>query len=227
MLMMTEELQDFDSMRHASIFSSISTIGTLESLHDSFNSSFPTIDSVDTLEGSITTSGCATKTVAWAPKSSQKEHISRYQMTYEEARQTWIFEDEESEMMAQHMELVKRQQEGLPEEEEIYTYRGLDGVHDGRRHEVRNIIDTCVQAVIQEQNKLRGSNREDPLQLAMVSARYSVESTKVAMCRAECDLNAAREVYQQTDKELSKCESNSKLAVNHFLQRYRVSARAA
>lgn len=234
-LMMTEELQDFDSMCHASI----SSIGTIESLNacstsscptinsldqDSITcdektatSSFPTANSLDALDDLFATSKDAAKAVTWAPKLNKRKHISRYQMSYEEAKETWIFEDEKSEMMEQHMAVVKRQEEGLPEDGEEYTYRGLDGLHDDRAEEVRKTINTCVQAVIQEQNRLRESNQYvDPLELAMVSTRCSAESTKAALCQAECDQSAARGVYRKTVyKKMyhSKFDSNSKRVV--------------
>mmetsp|Transcript_14283 Transcript_14283/g.34673 ORF Transcript_14283/g.34673 Transcript_14283/m.34673 type:complete len:255 (-) Transcript_14283:1630-2394(-) len=219
--MMTEQLYDFDSIGHASL----STIGTLESLHPSFNSSSLTINSLDALNNnSIVSIGYDKKTVRWAPSTSKRECISRYQMTFEEAQRTWILRDEKSSMMQRHIADVKREKEGLPEEESV-TFRGLDALHDERAGKINRVISSCVQAVLQAQKKLKGSDLVDPTtQLALASARFSGGSRQMALNRAERDFQEAKIVYFQTGQESSIDKKESHASPNVENKRSLVNA---
>lgn len=197
---MTDELyENDDSMGHASL----STIGTLESLHTSFNSSFQTINSLDALNDSIASMGFgASKSVRFAPSTSKRQCISRYDMTLEEAQRTWILAEEKSNMMKQHCSDVQRAKAGVKDEEGC-GFRGLESLHDEQAEGIRSIISSCVHAVIQEQKKLWGSKHVDPsMQIALVSARHSGRSRKAALNRAESDLKEAKQLREKTDEAL-------------------------
>ncbi|CAJ1943415.1 unnamed protein product [Cylindrotheca closterium] len=217
--MNTEEINDFDSMQQMGN-ASLSTIGSFEeSLHDdnNFHNSC-SVDSLDVLQPS-TIDTIATndndsigfeqnKTVRWAPSmTSERPYISRYDMSFEEAQRTWILADEKTKLMESHVADVKREKEGLPEEETC-AFRGLDGLHNERAAETRNNIISCVQAVLNEQSHLRESNLVDPTQLALVSASFSGGSRQTALKRAEVDLQQAKEVYNDRTDTIIIGESN-------------------
>eukprot|EP00980_Cylindrotheca_fusiformis_P020437 scaffold7489_cov96-Cylindrotheca_fusiformis.AAC.4 len=163
--------------------------------------------SVDVGEPVIT--ACSRKAaVQFAPFVKCKATLSRYDYTAEEAKRTWIFSDEKAEILDSHRNTAQRMASGKKPRKNT-TYRGLETMNRQDILEMNVVIDTCVNAVLDEQDEQWKNDVFKWKRFAKISRKHSKESKKLAFERAKFDEREAQKAYQQMDDEMKENSSGN------------------
>ncbi|CAJ1943417.1 unnamed protein product [Cylindrotheca closterium] len=146
------------------------------------------------------------KRVQFASHAYCQYTISRYQMTLDEALQTWIFSTEKSQMMRNYSLTAERMKSGKKPKKNS-SYRGLECFHESDADELRETIKSCVDAVLDEQDIQKGKESLDWKKFAKRSKKHSKACVKLALKRAKDDEREAKKAYRRMETPASERSS--------------------
>eukprot|EP00980_Cylindrotheca_fusiformis_P019999 scaffold7084_cov100-Cylindrotheca_fusiformis.AAC.4 len=136
-----------------------------------------------------------------------KSTISRRDYTEKEARRTWTFSDEKAEILNGHRNEADRMASGKKPRKNS-TYRGLETINREDVRKLNIVIDTCVNAVLDEQDEQWTQDVFKWKRFAKISRKHSRESKILAIERAKFDEREAQRAYQQMDDETDENSSH-------------------
>eukprot|EP00526_Cylindrotheca_closterium_P019735 CAMPEP_0113624898 /NCGR_PEP_ID=MMETSP0017_2-20120614/12849_1 /TAXON_ID=2856 /ORGANISM="Cylindrotheca closterium" /LENGTH=232 /DNA_ID=CAMNT_0000534971 /DNA_START=58 /DNA_END=756 /DNA_ORIENTATION=+ /assembly_acc=CAM_ASM_000147 len=146
------------------------------------------------------------KRVQFASHAYCQYTISRYEITLEEALKTWIFADEKAKMMSNYSLTAERMKSGKKAKKNS-SYRGLECFHESDADELRETIKSCVDAVLDEQEKQWDKDSTNWRKYAKVSKKTSKASVKLALKRAKEDEREAKKAYRRMETPASERNS--------------------
>ncbi|KAL3936016.1 MAG: hypothetical protein SGBAC_008571 [Bacillariaceae sp.] len=146
------------------------------------------------------------KKVQFASHAYCQYTISRYQMTLEEALQTWIFADEKAEMLNNYSLTAERMKSGKKPKKNS-SYRGLECFHASDADELKETIKSCVDAVLDEQENQWEKDALDWKKFSKASKKQSKSSIKLALKRAKEDEKEAKKAYRRMETPASERNS--------------------
>lgn len=146
--------------------------------------------------------------------------ISRYEMTLDEALKTWIFSDEKATMMKNYSRTAERMKSGKKPKKNS-SYRGLECFHESDADELRETIKSCVDAILDEQERQGDVKSSNWTKTAKLSKKLSKSSVKLALKRAKEDEREAKKAYRRMDLSASDrssrhSRSNRSYSVHSF-----------
>jgi hypothetical protein len=155
--------------------------------------------------------------VRFSPEVYCKATLTRYEYTYTEARNTWLFPEEKENMMETYDKTVQRMKSGKKRTKNS-TYRGLETFDERDGEEMKGIIDACVHAVMDEQDTQWEEDTFCWGRFAKISRRCSKDSKALALKRANSDEREAKKAYRQmeSDRDENGFHSTSSFSAESF-----------
>eukprot|EP00980_Cylindrotheca_fusiformis_P004098 scaffold890_cov59-Cylindrotheca_fusiformis.AAC.1 len=146
--------------------------------------------------------------VRFAPLVACRTTISRYEYTMEEARNTWIFANEKSNAMKRHSKDAQRMKLGKKARKNS-TYRGLETLDSTDVQRMVELINACVHAVLDEQDRQWKKDIFLWNNFAKISRSHSKGSKKMAAKRAKLDEREAKKAYRSMDNNDETTDSGT------------------
>jgi hypothetical protein len=150
--------------------------------------------------------------VRFSPRVSCRATLTRYEYTYKEARNTWLFPDEKANVMEKYVKTAQRMKSGKKPTKNS-TYRGLESIE-----ERKGISNACVHAVLDEQGIQWEEDTFRGGRFAKISRRCSKDSKALALKRANSDEREVKKAYRQmeSDREENSFHSTLSFSVESF-----------
>jgi hypothetical protein len=143
------------------------------------------------------------------PKVPQVDHgttLNRDDYTEEERINCWYTQYELAQSRARNLETFQRMEAGL-KQRTASPYRGLEG-------EMREVMTSCVNAVMEEQELQRDIEEVDWDRIAQCSMKISAEGIADALQMARKDAREAQKVYQAMDEEQERNTGSGETCAN-------------
>jgi hypothetical protein len=178
----------------------------------------------------ITEHHCIASTEKSRVRFSQKVHcratLTRLEYTDAEARSTWLFPDEQADRVKKCFKINQRMKSGKKEKKNS-PYRGLETVDKRYVEEMKDIIQACVHAVLDEQDTQWEADTFRWGPFAKISRRRSKESKALALKTAKSDEREAKKAYRQmeTDRDENSFHSTSEFSLESFRSSQSIKSR--
>ncbi|KAL3934961.1 MAG: hypothetical protein SGBAC_009424 [Bacillariaceae sp.] len=134
------------------------------------------------------------------------EILSRADYTERELRHCWYTEEEKEKYMDRHEKSAKKLEQG-ERSKRGESFRGLEGWTQDGADEANEMIEECLDAILNEQERQWKKKRHNHQNLALISESKSKKSIKVALKTARRDTKEAIRAYESMGIEDLDLES--------------------
>jgi len=134
--------------------------------------------------------------------------LSRESYSERELRHCWYTEEEKTKLIDRHERSAKKLEKG-ERSKRGESFRGLEGWTEAGADEANEMIEDCIDAVLNEQDRQMKKDRRNHGNLALISLSKSKKAIKMALRTAKRDMKEAIRAYESMGIEDLDLDSGS------------------